>query len=124
MLRGLQAWLGYTRTVSVGIEASCAENGTTPALVYLLCVLSPDWESAESPAALRVIDIARALLVKRNTASMLVKRAKEAGLVDATPSLESGRESAVCITQYGRDVLQSVLRSLPPDTALTLSTLA
>jgi DNA-binding MarR family transcriptional regulator len=73
---------------------------------------------AERKAALRVTDVAENMGISRSTASRIVTRTLEAGLVDLLHTSErDGREVSVHLTVAGRDAAIRCLRAIRADAA-------
>ena len=104
----------------LGQSARSVEDrtGVTNAQAFVLCELLTD-------GALTINDIAERTMTLQSTASLLVKRLEQSGLVARTRSAEDARRVEVSLTAAGRRLarrvpspplsrLLSALESLPP----------
>jgi DNA-binding MarR family transcriptional regulator len=90
-------------------EKKARRNGLTPQRYLLLLVVKGAPDRSES---LAVTDIAERLQVAQSTATELVTRAEEAGLVQRSGSPKDGRVALVRLTAQGETRLSTCFRDL------------
>ncbi|HEY6932802.1 MAG TPA: MarR family transcriptional regulator [Marmoricola sp.] len=83
-------------------RAAAEEQGLTHAQHQLLLAI----RGHHGPDGPTIGDVAEALLVKHHTASELVTRAEDLGLVDRQRSAEDSRRVHLSLTEKGNDALQ------------------
>jgi DNA-binding MarR family transcriptional regulator len=83
-------------------RAAAEEQGLTHAQHQLLLAI----RGHRGPDGPTIGDVAEALLVKHHTASELVTRAEDLGLVDRQRSAEDSRRVHLSLTDKGNDALQ------------------
>lgn len=85
-------------------EGAARAAGLTPQQHQMLLVV----RGHGGPGPASVSDVADALLVKRHSATELVARAAEAGLVERTTDPDDGRRTLVVLTADGEEVLSGL----------------
>ena len=90
-------------------EKKARRNGLTPQRYQLLLMVKGAPDRSES---LTVTDLADRLQVAQSTATELVTRAEEAGLVQRSGSPKDGRVALVRLTGAGEELLSACFRDL------------
>jgi DNA-binding MarR family transcriptional regulator len=90
-------------------EKKARRNGLTPQRYQLLLMVKGAPDRTES---LTVTDLAERLQIAQSTATELVTRAEEAGLVQRFPSPKDGRVALVRLTDTGERRLYDCFRDL------------
>ena len=90
-------------------EKKARSNGLTPQRYQLLLMVKGAPDRSES---LAVTDLAERLRVAQSTATELVTRAEEAGLVKRAGSPKDGRVALVRLTRSGEQLLARCFRDL------------
>jgi DNA-binding MarR family transcriptional regulator len=90
-------------------EEKARRSGLTPQRYQLLLMIKGAPDRSES---LTVTDVADRLQVAQSTATELVTRAEEAGLVQRSGSPKDGRVALVRLTRPGERLLSSCFRDL------------
>lgn len=99
--RALAAFRTELRRFLAFSERAARDAGLTPQQHQLLLAV----RGHPGPGSASVSDVADALLVRRHSATELVARAADAGLVVRTADADDARRTLVVLTAAGEDVL-------------------
>jgi DNA-binding MarR family transcriptional regulator len=102
-------------------EKKARRNGLTPQRYQLLLMVKGAPDRSES---LTVTDLADRLQVAQSTATELVTRAEEAGLVKRSSSPKDGRVALVRLTAAGEELLSACFRDLQEERDQLLASVA
>ena len=102
--RALARFRRALRTFQRFSETAARRGGLTPAQHQLLLAI----RGSASDAGPSVGEVAEALLVRHHTASELVDRAQQLGLVERSRSDQDGRRVQLRLTREGRQVLEGL----------------
>ncbi len=85
-------------------EQAARDAGLTPQQHQMLLAV----RGHPGPGPASISDVAEALLLKRHSATELVSRAAEAGLVERTADADDARRALVVLTPAGEEILAAL----------------